>query len=263
LILTCTEAITLYVMKTLRILLPFIILFPFFTQGQPTPDDRQKPIGYFTISPAIAKSVGEFATNLNKKILWSFNFDVVFRPFKKVRFWEPGVQFDFNFLRNRKDRWNGIELKTQGLIAKINLINRIRPFKGQRIEPFLDLTYGLNISTTSTDYEVVDKATFVESFFFDIEDEIETVSVKSFTDASYVIGLGAGIIIKELYMIQLRYNYSPEIEFINRENVVINADGSVGYTPSKSKMETLNLSVGITFEKLLRNAQQSAPEDSQ
>jgi len=249
-------------MKTPILLLFLISPFLAFAQ-EPADTTWQKPTGYLTFSPAISRLLGEFSDTMNKKFIWGFNMEVAFPVSKKNPFWDMGFQLEMFFPSNKKDMWDGIELKTNTMFTKINLLNRIRPFRGLRVEPYFDLTLGLNISSTETSYEVVDKATFLEKFLFDNEDEVETVSLKKFNDTSYSLGLGSGVIINKTFIIQVRYNYSPETEFVKRKGVIVNSDGSVDYSPSKSKMEAFTISVGFTLERAIQKINPRAWQNNQ
>lgn len=211
---------------------------------------QNAPTGYLWLKPDVAKPIGEFNDKLSKKVLWGLDFGLVVVPYKKAAFWETGLQIGVLFPGSRKDKWNGIELKTSSALADFNLINRFRPFRQHHVEPFLDLSGGISYSSVSSSYEITDKATFLEEFFLDEEDEVETEVVKDFRHASWGVGIGAGVIINRTFIFELSYNYSPEVEFVNKEDVTVEG-GEVIYRSSKSTKELVVFSVGLSLERFV------------
>lgn len=228
-----------------------LLLFCFFSKVGFAQNAERNRLGFYpTISFLTSFPAGTFKADFDRDVLLGFNVDGVITPVKKNHFWQPGAQIELLLTSNKKDAWKGIEVETGSAFFKFNLINRIRPSYTGRIDPFFEVAYGLNVSSTTTNYEIVDEATFWEEFLLGQEDEIQTVQIKEHNDISSNFAIGIGAFIKNLLMVQLKYNVSPNIEFVNKENIVIIND-SVQYQPVKSNMHTISLSVGINFGSLI------------
>ena len=205
---------------------------------------------YPSVSLLEGNPYGEFRKKFPQKGMFGFTIDAVLVPYPQQSFWEPGFQVEAFLLSNKDDMWKGIEVKTSRAFFKLNFINRIKPLAPATVDPFFEFGYGVNISSTSTQYEIVDKATFAEEFFLGEEDNIETVNVKDFADAQHNISIGVGAIIAQHITVQLKYSYSPEIEFIEAKNIFVVND-RIEYKPSRSTMELITFSVGWSFDKMV------------
>lgn len=188
----------------------------------------------------------EFKENYDKSALLGFNFDVVFIPFKNAKAWKPGGQFEIFFGGQQKDQWSGIQLTSQSAFLKLNFINRFQPPRPMVVKPFLELAYGFNLNTTSSSYEVVDKASFWERFLLNAEDLVETKTAKEYSDITHNLAIGAGIIIKNFLVLQVKYNYVPEIEYVKADGITV-VDNRIVYDFAKSDMKLITIGLGITF----------------
>jgi hypothetical protein len=210
-------------------------------------DEERNKIGFYpTISFLTAFPAGTFKNDFDRKVLLGFNVDGVIIPVKKIPFWQPGAQVEFLFTGNKKDTWKGIEVETGGAFIKLNIINRIRPSHTGKIDPFFEFAYGLNISATTTSYEIVDEATFWEEFFLNQDDEIIREQLNDYTDTSSNLGIGIGVFIKNLVVVQVKYNISPDIGFVTKEGIVVVND-RIDYNPTKADMHTISLSIGFSL----------------
>ena len=211
---------------------------------------------YNTMSLLMGFPNNSFRTSYDKNVLWGFNLDLVFTPIKKNHFWQIGGQMDFLFGPTEKDLWNGIEVETWSTFTKFNIINRIRILNSKRINPFIELAYGRIKSRTATGYEVVDEQSFIELLIWEgilgHEDDYvanQYVSLDRYKDSNKSITIGIGAVINKVLIVQLKYSTSPEMGFVNKGDFIINND-QVIYNPTRSKIETITLSIGLSFEKL-------------
>ncbi len=204
---------------------------------------------YPTINLFIGNPVQEFWSNYSKQNLWGFNIDGVITPFKKAQFFETGVQIEILPSSNRNDTWQGIEVNSSSTISRFNAISRFRVAKQSKISPYIELGYGLNITSTQTSYEIVDEATFLEVFLWEAEDVTETVKVKDFHDYGHNLYAGVGLNLYNWINLQVKYNYSPTIEFVQKDGIKVE-DSSINYETTSSKIQMLVITVGISFDKL-------------
>ena len=210
-------------------------------------DEVRNKLGFYpTASFLTGFPAGTFQSDFDRKVLFGFNVDGVITPVKKNHFWQPGAQIEFLLTGNKKDTWKGIEVETGGAFIKLNLINRIRPSHTGKIDPFFEFAYGLNISSTTTNYQIIDEATFWEEFLLGQDDEIVTVELKDYTDTSSNLAIGIGAFIRNMVVVQLKYNVSPHIGFVTKEDIVVENE-RIDYRPTKSDMHTISLSIGISF----------------
>lgn len=217
-----------------------------YNTGMAQDEERNKLGFYPTVSFLSGFPAGTFKSDFDRDVLFGFNFDGVIAPVKKMPFWQPGAQVEFLLTGNEKDSWKGIQVETGGAFIKLNLINRIRPSHTGKIDPFFEFAYGLSISSTTTNYEIYDEATFWEEFLLGQDDEFVTVELKDYTDTAPNMGIGIGAFIHNLVVVQVKYNLSPEIGFVRKENIVVVND-HIDYKPTKADMHTISLSIGISF----------------
>lgn len=230
--------------KTILLIL-FLILISKFSFSQ---EKKKNKLDFYpTINVLMGNAIDEFHENFSKNTLWGFNVDGVISPFQEAKAWELGAQLEFYFTGSREDVWNGIEVKSQSSFIRLNFVNRIRPFKKGPVDPFLEFSYGLNTSITTTSYEIVDEATFFEQFLLKREDVVNTETVKDYYDVSQNFAIGIGMVIKNIAVLQVKYNYNPEISYIQKEDITV-TNYSVRYDPSKSKIQMITISLGFSLE---------------
>ena len=206
-------------------------------------------IWYPSINLLVAKPSAEFKDAMEKNTLWGFNFDVVFRPFKNATFFQPGAQFEFLFPTNEKDRLHGAKIKTTGALIKANALTRIKFYEGSKFSPFVESGIGLNLSSTSTTTKIVDETTFFEQFFLGADDyHIETKTLTEHSYANYSAFLGVGCVINEIFSVQLKYYYGPHLEYVKKEDIVVDSEG-INYKPVSSPYKTFEIAIGFSFEK--------------
>jgi len=213
-------------------------------------DSTDKTGVFISINGELASTVGEFKDAYDKDLLFGFNFDAAFIPFKNLKAWQLGGQFEIYFAGKRTDNWSGLDVTTQSNFIKLNIINRLQPYKDMPLKPFIELAYGLNTNMTATTYEVVDEASFLEEFLFNAEDIVETETAKERYDFNHNFAIGAGIVINNIIAIQLKYNYVPEIEFVRRDGVKFNSNNEIVYEYNKSTINLITISLGFTFNTL-------------
>ena len=217
--------------------------------GDSTNTDEWNTYSFYpTISLAEGNPMGEFKSSLSRKALWGGTIDIVFRAFDNLPAWEPGGSVEFLSLGQRKDSWNGIEVTTSSALVRLNLMSRIRPLKVGMFNPFIEITYGLDINSTSSSYEIVDRATFVDNVLFGNEDRVEQVDVHNFNDYSPNVGIGLGMVFNRLVTVQFQYNYCPTVDFIDTQNVMV-AGNTIEYGRSTSSIEMFVVKIGVSLEK--------------
>lgn len=204
---------------------------------------------YPTLTLVEGNPVWDFKTNLSRKALWGGSIDVVFRLFEDYPAWEPGVQIEFLSLGGRNDTWNGVEVTTSSALIRVNLMSRIRPMKSGMFDPFIDIVYGIDINSTNTSYEIVDRATFYDKFFYGAEDQTEKVDVRNFNDYTPNVGVGIGMVINRLVTLQVQYNYCPKVEFIDAQDVSV-VNNTVMYGRSSSSIQMITVRLGVSLEKI-------------
>jgi hypothetical protein len=149
-----------------------------------------QPIGYAQIGVDTSIPFGELREKMTRKVLWGLEIDGFLSPFKRSPTIETGLQIAMVFPSERKDEWNGLELKTASALVCFNMVGRFRPSNEQFLKPFFDVAAGLSYSSTTSSYEIVDRATFLEKFLLNEQDYVETHSVKEFNHSSWNIGFG-------------------------------------------------------------------------
>lgn len=218
-----------------------------FSQFEVEEKNENKLHFYPTINLLIGNPVQEFWANYSKQRLWGGNLDIVCAPFKKARFIEPGIQFEIYPSANLKDTWDGIEVETSSFFVRFNAMTRLRINRSSNLAPYLEFGYGLNLSSTTTSYEIVDKASFWGSLLGE-EDEYEEVTLNDFEDYSQNFYAGVGLNLYRWITLQVKYNYSPLISYVQKDDIYV-SDSEVKYDITKSKMQMVVISIGINFEK--------------
>ena len=229
----------------------FLVLLlarPGFSQEEESEFENSKQF-YPTINLLVANPVQEFWANYSKQRLWGFNFDLVYSAVKSAMFWQPGFQLEYYPIGTQKATWHGLEVETSGAFTKINLISRFRFLNFSKLSPYIELGYGLHLSSTTTTYEIVDEATFFEEVVFDKEDYTETVKAKEFYDATHNFSVGAGICFNRLITFQIKYNVTPLFKFVEKDDVTV-TQTSIDYKITESKMLMFVVSVGFSLEKM-------------
>jgi hypothetical protein len=240
------KAVNLFFMK--RLLL-FLLGIALFSSSPAQENEFNNPLRFYpTVNLLIGNPVQDFWENYSKQRLWGFNFDLVFNLAQTARWWQPGLQFDIYPFGNKKGTWNGIEVTTSGAFVKANIINRLRFLSESKVSPFVELGYGIHLSSTTTSYEIVDEATFFEEFFLNEEDEYETVNAKEFFDASHNFAVGAGLVFNRVITFQVKYNVTPTLTYVQKDDVKVSGN-LIDYETTDSKMQMIVVSIGFTLEK--------------
>lgn len=241
------------------LILPLIITLACFgvAFGQdPNPPDPSVPQTNgidFSVNFVMGFPKNEFKTNYDKKLLPGLNLDLTVTPASKVPFWKLGAQLEALFGGQEKNDWNGLELSSSTNFISINVINRLLPQKPMAVKPFIELAIGLNLSYTSSTYEIYDKATFWEKFFLGEEDQVETITVKDHDDMDKNFTIGAGVIIQNMACLELKFNYIPEVVYVSPGGISVQ-DNQVIYDYSTSPVKLISLCLGITFNTRKTNS---------
>ncbi len=247
--------------QTLAFTLIFIIYFAIDAKGQNNSDvDLNKPIRYgvdVSVNFISALPQAEFKTNFDKMMLPGVNFDAALTPSKNAPLWKAGAQLEVLFGGSKKNDWNGLRLRSSTDFISINFINRFLPEKSMTVKPFLELALGFNMSYTSSTYEIYDKATFWEKFLFGEEDQVENITVKEHNDTDKNLSIGAGIIVKNTFMLQVKYNYIPEVVYVSPGAITIE-NNEINYEYNTSPVKLISVSLGLTFNT--RKLETSIPD---
>jgi len=233
--------------------LPILILMSLLLCGNPARSQEEKEsnrIGFdLTIGLLAGLPQGQFAREYPSSSLWGLNIEATVSPFGKHHWWKTGVQLEGYNTGTKKDDWQGVELTTESSIAKVNFLNRVRLAHSGIVDPFLEFGIGLNISTTTSGYLIYDEATFLEQLFFNKEGGYSREEVKSFSNVTSNIGFGFGVMVKRLLVMKVKYDRSPQIEFVPKNGIAVVND-QILYESKKSKMQIISLSLGFSLEKL-------------
>lgn len=240
-------------MKPLFVLLCACLLFcPSLLLAQEETDEEPKESFWgrsgvdFSANFVMGIPQGEFRDNIHQDILPGFNLDLAFSPSKNAQFWKVGAQFEALFSKRQNTDWDGIDIHTSTNFLAINFITRLQPTRPMAIKPFAELAVGLNLSYTSSSYEIYDDVSFWEQFLLGREDESETIKLNDHNDVDKNFTIGAGIIIKRLVVLQLKYNYVPHVVYVNPASVSF-VDEVIEYDYSNTRVGMLSLSIGLTF----------------
>lgn len=199
-----------------------------------------------------APCLGEFRETYQKDLLFGFNFEATFIPFKKIKFWNLGGQFEAFINAKNKDDYHGVELITQNVFLRLNMVNKIQPYRDMKVKPFFVIDYGFNVSSTSSSYEIVDEASFLEKFLLNEEDVVVNETVMKHSDFNYNISLGVGLVFNELLSISCKYNYVPETTYVKKDGVYID-NGELKYKYSASAIKLLVVGIGISVSSRKMN----------
>ncbi len=204
---------------------------------------------YPSIHLLVAAPTDEFKDAIEKTTLWGFNFDVAFRPVKGASFFQPGAKFEFLFPSAKNDRWKGAKINTTSALIKANLFTRFKFLEGSKFSPFVEGGFGFNISSTSTTTTIVDEATFFEEFFLGEEDQVETETLLKHDDSNHNAYVGVGFVINQIFSVMFKYSYGPGMEYIIKDNIVIN-NHAIDYIPVSAPYKTYEIAIGLSFEKV-------------
>ncbi|MCU4165186.1 hypothetical protein [Carboxylicivirga caseinilyticus] len=237
-------------MKTICIICLLLLVGNRILAQEITEQSERHSWWYPSLNLLTAVPSTEFSEAIEKNTIWGFNFDTAFRPFKHATFFQPGTQFEFLFPVVKNETWKGARINTTGAIIKANLFTRFKFYEGAMVSPFIETAFGLNLGATSTTTKIVDEATFLEQFFLNAEDEIETVTLVEHYDTNYNTMLGVGCVIKQLISIQVKYNFGPSLEYIKKDNIIVSSR-RISYKPVKAPYQTVEIALGFSFESSL------------
>ena len=224
----------------------FLLLFFFSVQAQI--EDKYCSFGLLR-----SYNTGNFKTITDKDKMWGLNFEIL-TPVSQWLPWDIGIQAELLYAGKKTDKFEGLDIDSKSRFWRFSLINRIRPIKSDRIDPYIELGYGCNLSYTKTSYTIVDEITFLEwiatTFFpdkFDYQDDVEVNDVAVHRDYSHNFSLALGAILGEKLNIQVKYSYSPQIKFVRPSDItVVNTDLAY-YEHQTSDMQVITVTFGIVF----------------
>jgi len=204
---------------------------------------------YPTLSLVGGFPTGIFKTHFDKNMMAGFNIGGFISPIHAEHFWQPGLQFEILFTSTDNDKWNGLDVQTSTAFVRLNLMNRFRASFTDKIDPFFDLAFGINLSSTTTSYDIVDEKSFWEAFLLNQDDDIQNIQLQEFNNSAINASFGIGVFYRRLLIVQMKYSVSPEIAYVNKDDIIISAE-EVNYAPTKSKMHMMLLCIGINVGEL-------------
>ena len=95
----------------------------------------------------------------------------------------------------------------------------------------------------------MDEATFVEQVLFGEEDEVETITHQSGGSANFSLSVGAGVIIKKLVRVGVRYHHTYSVDYIDTDQISIN-DTSIQYEVNRIPIDMIVITVGFVIGKV-------------
>ncbi len=240
-------------MKTLLILLcACLTVAPTLLLAQDETEEEAKESFWgrsgidFSTSFVMGIPQSDFYDNMDQRILPGFNFDLAFSPSRNAQFWKIGAQFEALFSKRENTDWDGIEIRTNSSFMSVNIINRLLPTHPMAVKPFAEFAIGLNLNYTSSTYDLYDKASFWEVLLLGAEDETTTISLNDHNDVDKNFAAGAGVIIKNVVVLQVKYNYVPHEVYVNPENISFHNE-TIEYDYKSSPVHMISVSLGFTF----------------
>jgi hypothetical protein len=149
-----------------------VLLFIYFS-GKAQIEDR-----YVSINLLRSYALGDFKAITEKDKMWGVNMELL-TPVSQWWPWDIGVEVELLGAGSKTDNFEGLDIDSKSRFWRFGFVNRIRPFKSEGIDPYIEFGYGCNLSYTKTSYTIVDEITFLEwmatTFFSRIDLTIKTM----------------------------------------------------------------------------------------
>ena len=154
------------------------------------------------------------------------------------------------FSSKNKDTFKGIEVETVTTLFDIHPFLRWSPINNKSINPYFEGSAGLSIVNTQTISEVVNYPTFLDQVLFgNVNPQMETTTHMDNTSVNFAYSIGAGVILKKILLIGVRYQHTNPVEFIDQNEVFIE-NNSIQYEVKKIPLDMIVLTIGVTFLSL-------------
>lgn len=202
-----------------------------------------RPI-YFSLAPQIGIPVGQFRNY--SKVQGGADLAAAI-GFKANPSFSAGAAFSVLGTGAKIDNYRGLQVKTDGALFMVGPMVRWAPVTSWRIVPFVGVSSGLGISSTTTTSEIVDKATFFEQFVgWQEEDIVNTTTHMQSGGTSLGYSLSAGVLIKPAFTLAVTYFAIDQVKYVNKDDVSF-ADGEISYTSNVVPVQMLNISLGFAL----------------
>ena len=215
-------------------------------QVEPQAESDQARV-YSTLAMLSEFPIGNFNSIYPKKVLWGFSYNIAFRQVKQIEFWQPGIQWDFTAGAVGPDKWNGIKVKTRNFFNRLYFFNRFMFSSHKRIEPFIELSFGVIFSNTDTHFVIKESvAEIIVEILLDEDFSSETVILNEHMDMNWVSEIGVGVLIDEVLVVAIKYNHSPLLEYVSADNLTI-FKNNITYMAQTSSFNIISVNLGISF----------------
>ena len=156
-----------------------------------------------------------------------------------------GGEISFFPSGSKKDVFKGIEVETSSLLFNLHPFLRWVPNGSAKVKPFIDVSTGLTVTSTSTTSKIIDEPTFLEQVLFGEETEVQTTTHMDSGGANISYSVGAGLRIGNFFILGIRYQQVNQIKYANHNQVFVSNDKIV-YEVHKIPLDMLTISLGIS-----------------
>jgi hypothetical protein len=224
-----------------------VLLFIYFS-GKAQIEDR-----YVSINLLRSYALGDFKAITEKDKMWGVNMELL-TPVSQWWPWDIGVEVELLGAGSKTDNFEGLDIDSKSRFWRFGFVNRIRPFKSEGIDPYIEFGYGCNLSYTKTSYTIVDEITFLEwmatTFFpdrFDYQDNVETYDIAVHRNYGHNFSFAIGAILGGRLHLQVKYNYSPHAKFVRPTDITVIDTDLVFYDYQTSEIQTITIGFGFAF----------------
>ena len=163
---------------------------------------------------------------------------------------ETGAGLGLVFIGDQTDNADGLQISTSSTVLSVNyLLGAVVPLS-ENFSIRVNASTGVNISNTTSSYEIVDRATFLEDLLgIQDEDIIEKVQVNEFTDTGPMYRIGGGLLFKNTIYLNFSYTTGGSLRFVTRDGISVEGD-TIVYRPERSALRYFSIGLGLSFERL-------------
>jgi hypothetical protein len=167
------------------------------------------------------------------------------RPFKKMPALSWGFDLSGILSGAKTDAFKGLEVKTKTEIYGLHYFLRLMPVKKIDLKPYFDASAGFMSASTETTSTVVDSPTFLEEVLLNRETEVETTTHESQISSNFSYSVGAGVIIKRIVMIGVRYRHTNPVSYVDKNEVYVK-DNTIKYNVRHIPLDMIEVTIGIS-----------------
>ena len=204
--------------------------------------NRSRTDIYASITGQVMIPLGEFQDV--SKVRGGFGIEFG-KPLRKVPAMSWGVSLSGILSTPKKEKYKGMEVKSTSGMYDIHPFIRWTSKKANICKPFADFSFGLTMASTETTSSIVYYPTFLEQVLFGQETEVETVSYKDVTSSGLSYGVGAGIIIKDIVMIGVRFQHTNPVDYIDKDKVYVR-NNAIQYDVKRIRLDRIEVTIGIS-----------------